>query len=297
MDKMDAYETTFERASIWAILWRILLVSLGIVILGAILIVTFLGEHLTLIGLLTDGLVYFTMYKLTLRQMRKHDLSVRALSAPLSETKRSIVPVIGLTVLTAVVAYSFIYFFMTLLTFIPILFDFIMPYLIDITFVEDLPFVYLFVVAVVFAPIVEEIVFRGYILNKWVDKYGVRRGIIFSSLVFMIIHIQSLFIPQLIVGLICGLIYVKFNHLAYPILFHALYNFMVIIPSLFINYGAPQEAQETLLSIKDALPIEFILLSVLFVVSLPALFYFSKRFFHSLRKTGSPYAQNIELYE
>ncbi|MCC5893928.1 MAG: CPBP family intramembrane metalloprotease [Alkalibacterium sp.] len=294
---MSTYESTFEKASIWAILWRTLLISIGVVILGVVLIFAFMGEHSTLIGLVTDGLVYFTMYKLTLRQMKKHSLSVRALSRPLSQSNRSFLPVLGLTILTAVVAYSFIYFFMTLLTFIPALFDLIMPYLINISFVEDLPFIYLFVVAVIFAPIVEEIVFRGYILNKWVDKYGVKKGIIFSSLVFMIIHLQSLFIPQLIVGILCGLLYVKFNNLVYPILFHAVYNFIVLIPTFFINYGAPEEAQEALLSIQESLPMEFILVSLLFLVSLPLLVYVSKRFFHTLRETGSPYAQNIELVE
>lgn len=294
---MSTYEPTFEKASLWAVLWRILLISLGVVVLGGILIVAFMGEHLTLIGLLTDGLIYFGMYKVTLSQMKKQSLSVSALSKPLPKNNRSLVPVVGLTALTALAAYSFMYFLMTLLTFIPPLFDFVMPYLIDISFTEELPIIYIFIVAVILAPIVEEIVFRGYLMNKWIDKYGVKKGIIFSSLIFMIIHFQSLFIPQLIVGLLCGLLYVKFNNLLYPILFHALYNFMVLLPSLFINYGAPQEAQDALFSIRHSLPMEFILISGVFVITLPVLYVYSKRFFHSLRKVDSPYAQNIEDFE
>lgn len=296
-DTLSTYEPTFEKASIWAIFWRFILISIGSIILGVVLILTFMGQHATLISLVTDGLIYFLMYKVTLSQMKKHSLSINALSRPLPETERSLFPVLGLTALTAIVAYSFIYFFMTLLTFIPVLFDLIMPHLIDISFTEELPFFYLFVVAVFFAPVVEEIIFRGYILNKWVDKYGVKKGIIFSSVVFMIIHLQSLFIPQLIVGLLCGLLYVKFNNLLYPIFFHAVYNFIVIMPSAFIHYGNPEEAQETLLAIQDTLPVEFILTSILFLVSLPLLVYVSKRFFKSLRKTNSPYYENILLNE
>ena len=38
------------------------------------------------------------------------------------------------------------------------------------------------------APIVEEIVFRGFILHRWCEKYGEKRGIVLSSILFSILH-------------------------------------------------------------------------------------------------------------
>lgn len=294
---MTEYEPTFEHASIWAVVWRFLLAALGVVIVGVFLLLAFMGEHLTLVSLLTDGLLYFALYKLTLTLMKRQSLSTKALSRPTPYSHNKIVNLVGLTALTAFVATSFMYFIITLLSFFPSLFDRVMPYILDITLVEDMPFVYLVFVAVVFAPIVEELFFRGYILNKWADKYDVKKGIILSSVVFMIIHLQSFFLPQLLVGLLCGILYVKYNNLLYAIVFHALYNLFVILLSLFIQAGSPEEVQAAFLAVRDSLPLEFSLFSLLFLISFGVLVYFIKKLFHTLRMQKSPYALNVQARE
>ena len=294
---MFTYETTFEHASLWAIIWRIALATLGVIILGAMLLVAFMGEHVTMIGLLTDGLIYFILYKITISQMKKQSLSVAALSSPYEKTVSPLIRVAGWTILTAVVASLFVYFFVSVLTFIPTLFDRIVPYVLELTGSEDLPVFYLFIVAVIFAPVVEEIVFRGYLLNKWVDKYGVNKGIIFSSVVFMAIHLQSLFIPQLLVGLVCGVIYVKYNNLIYPIIAHALYNLLVILPLFLAPSVSIADAQAEFLMLREGLPSEYVVYSALFILSLIFLIWLLRREWESLRNSESPYAQNIHSIE
>ncbi|GAA0483059.1 hypothetical protein IRB23M11_09570 [Alkalibacterium sp. m-11] len=294
---MYTYETSFERASLWAIIWRIALATLGVIILGAVLLVAFMGEHITMIGLLTDGLIYFFLYKITISQMKKQSLSVAALSSPYEKTVSPMIRVAGWTILTAVVASLFVYFFVSVLTFIPTLFDRIVPYVLELTGSEDLPVFYLFIVAVIFAPVVEEIVFRGYLLNKWVDKYGVNKGIIFSSVVFMAIHLQSLFIPQLLVGLVCGVTYVKYNNLIYPIIAHALYNLLVILPLFLAPSVSIADAQAEFLMLRDGLPTEYVVYSALFILSLIFLIWLLRREWKSLRNSDSPYAQNIYSIE
>lgn len=294
---MTEYETTFEKASIWAVVWRFLLAALGIIVIGVFLLLAFMGEQLTLVSLITDGLLYFSMYKLTLSLMKKQSLAIKALSRPASYSARNVLNLFGIAALTAVVATSFMYFIISLLSFFPALFDRIMPYIIDITLVDDISFVYLVFVAIIAAPIVEELFFRGYILNKWADKYGVKKGVLFSSLAFMIIHLQSVFIPQLLVGLICGLLYVKYNNLLYAIFFHALYNFFVILPSLFIHTGSAEEMQAAFLAVRDQLPLEFSLFSLVFLISFVFLLYSIKKLFRKLRTRHSPYALNVQKIE
>lgn len=65
-----------------------------------------------------------------------------------------------------------------------------------------------FVVAVLMAPVLEEIVFRGYLLSDMSFRYGIFRSVLFTSLVFGLIHfslVQSF--PATITGMIIGFIY------------------------------------------------------------------------------------------
>jgi len=291
----DMYDETFKDASIWAVFWRSILAVIGILFLTAMLSVIFQFNHLTFLGIISDGLLYFAFYKITLSQMRKQSLSIEALSQPRPKGFRTLLQLSGVTVLVAIAATLFIYFALTVLTFIPALFDTIVNYLISISIGEPLSPIYILLTAVVFAPIVEEIVFRGYILNKWVDKYGISKGIWFSSLAFMILHIQSFFVPQLLLGLFCGIIYTKYKNLFYPIFIHALYNFIVIAPSLFVQTDPMDEYAfiTEITSLKHVLPTEYVVYSVIFVVLIGVLTVIFKKLTQSIPHTRSPYAENL----
>jgi CAAX protease family protein len=80
---------------------------------------------------------------------------------------------------------------------------------------------------VVIGPIVEEILFRGFLLNRWWEKYGLERAIIASSVAFGIMHIE--FIGGTIFGLVLSRLYVKTRSLIGPILIHMSNNAIVVL--------------------------------------------------------------------
>lgn len=82
----------------------------------------------------------------------------------------------------------------------------------------------------VLAPVMEEVLFRGILLEAVREKYSSGRAIVVSALMFGVIHI----IPQqvvnaFVIGLILGFIYVRTNSLWPVIIIHALNNAMAYV--------------------------------------------------------------------
>lgn len=87
---------------------------------------------------------------------------------------------------------------------------------------------------VVIVPVVEEIFFRGFLLNRWWRKYGVPRAVAFSSVVFAILHVDI--IGALLFAVIVSLIYVKTKSLIGPIIVHASNNAIPILENLIEGF-------------------------------------------------------------
>jgi uncharacterized protein len=83
----------------------------------------------------------------------------------------------------------------------------------------------LFLVLVVFAPLTEEFLFRGIILNRWSQKWGVAKSLLVSSLFFGLLHANPVGLSMF--GLVMGLLYLRNKTLWIPILCHALNNLLV----------------------------------------------------------------------
>lgn len=82
-----------------------------------------------------------------------------------------------------------------------------------------------FIPIVVLAPIFEEILFRGVILEGLLSKYNRRRAILYSALIFSIIHINPLqLFGAFIIGIILGFLYTHTRSLIPCIFGHALHN-------------------------------------------------------------------------
>jgi len=77
--------------------------------------------------------------------------------------------------------------------------------------------------AVVVAPVAEELIFRGYLLNLWAARWGVWPALIVSSLVFGLFHWERAVFAAPI-GLILGLVYLRYDSLWPGIFLHAAYN-------------------------------------------------------------------------
>ena len=73
------------------------------------------------------------------------------------------------------------------------------------------------------APLAEELIFRGYLLNLWIARWGVTAGILISSTIFGLFHFQNTLFA-LPMGIAFALVYLKYDSLWPGIALHALCN-------------------------------------------------------------------------
>ncbi len=87
-------------------------------------------------------------------------------------------------------------------------------------------------VVLVFAPIAEEFVFRGVLLQRWAVRWNLPVGVIMSSVLFGMLHINN---PMglTMFGVIMALLYIRTRSLWVPIIAHALNNVVSVAPELF----------------------------------------------------------------
>ncbi|KPQ36736.1 MAG: putative metal-dependent membrane protease [Phormidesmis priestleyi Ana] len=79
----------------------------------------------------------------------------------------------------------------------------------------------------IYAPVVEELIFRGILLQRWSTKWGLRWGLIASSVLFGLLHPDNP--PGLMLfGLVMGLLYVRTGSLWVPIACHSLNNLAAV---------------------------------------------------------------------
>ncbi len=97
--------------------------------------------------------------------------------------------------------------------------------------IEGLSGFFIAVALMVFLPaITEEILFRGIIQSNLITKFGIKKGIVITSILFSIIHLYpSVLVPIFLLSLMLGYLYSKTNNLFYPILLHILNNLIVVI--------------------------------------------------------------------
>lgn len=78
------------------------------------------------------------------------------------------------------------------------------------------------VAIVIVAPVVEEILFRGFLLHRWSARWGTTTGVILSSAVFAILHVEL--VGHFIFGVTMAALYVRTQSLWVPIAAHAANN-------------------------------------------------------------------------
>ena len=80
---------------------------------------------------------------------------------------------------------------------------------------------------VIVAPVVEELLFRGMIFSRWANKWGVKRAIIFSSLLFGVLHVEGT-LGAFVFGVVMALLYLRTRTLLIPIACHMLNNAIAV---------------------------------------------------------------------
>ena len=101
-----------------------------------------------------------------------------------------------------------------------------------------------FISIVILAPLLEEILFRGIILQRWSVKWSILSGIFFSSLVFGCLHFNCLGLFNF--GLVMALLYLRTQSLLLPIMVHALNNLMAVSLEVWATVFKHGEAFYTL---------------------------------------------------
>lgn len=90
-------------------------------------------------------------------------------------------------------------------------------------------------ITVVGAPIMEELFFRAIIFKRISRKFNIYIGIVISSLVFGLLHIELAVIGAFIFGLACCILYIKYKNILIPMTVHFLNNLIAFLPQLDIN--------------------------------------------------------------
>lgn len=126
--------------------------------------------------------------------------------------------------------------------------------------------------AVVAAPIVEEILFRGLILESCRERFGRTTAVFVSAFLFGLIHIVPLqVVNAFVVGLILGYVYLKTGSLLSAMIIHAVNNAIAYATMALLGTDANTTLRE-LISTPWLYWIVYILAAALFVYAMVRLF-------------------------
>ncbi|MDD4673021.1 MAG: type II CAAX endopeptidase family protein [Bacteroidales bacterium] len=101
--------------------------------------------------------------------------------------------------------------------------------------------VFPFLTIVVAAPILEELIFRGIILDGFLRRYSPVKSIVLSSFLFGIVHFNPWqFIAAFLIGLLAGWVYYKTRKLSLTIIIHVVNNLVAFVGGYF------QDAEEAM---------------------------------------------------
>ncbi|MCG6189007.1 CPBP family intramembrane glutamic endopeptidase [Maribellus maritimus] len=99
-----------------------------------------------------------------------------------------------------------------------------------------------FLLMVVAAPILEELIFRGIILDGLLKNYSPEKSILLSSFLFGLVHLNPWqFVTGFIIGLFAGWVYYKTQSLSLTIIIHATANLSGYIMRYFIDMDSSMD--------------------------------------------------------
>lgn len=90
--------------------------------------------------------------------------------------------------------------------------------------------------AITLAPIVEELIFRGVILNRLKIKFRIIPAIFISSIVFGIVHFDINILGRLIFGVLCAIIFLQTKNILNCMILHLINNASVLIFPIISQY-------------------------------------------------------------
>ncbi len=154
--------------------------------------------------------------------------------------------------------------------------------------------------AIFLAPLLEEVFFRGIVLQKWGIKWGLKAGILSSSLFFALYHFRFDIISLFIAGILWSILYLKTRNLMNSILCHSLYNSYVVLFKSVNYFSKSAVKKSTFMSIRDYQDLMQPLLGqlvFLVAISAPLLIYFIYKNFPKNNAIIPYYANNAKTHE
>lgn len=118
-----------------------------------------------------------------------------------------------------------------------------------------------FISSVIIAPIVEEFIFRGILMGRLYNKYGLGKSILFSSIIFLSMHL-NINPMLLLLGISCAILTYKYKSLIPSITLHACNNLIVFIGGLKRNSGV---SKNDLLNVNSSFIIGGIILVTIYI--------------------------------
>ena len=109
-----------------------------------------------------------------------------------------------------------------------------------------------FILTVITAPILEELLFRVVFFKRLSRVFDVYVGMIASSIIFGILHVELAVVGAIIFGIANCILYLKYRNILIPMTVHFLNNLIVSIPTLFSSADSISGAESELLTLNDA---------------------------------------------
>lgn len=106
-----------------------------------------------------------------------------------------------------------------------------------------LQFLLIFFLVSLLGPMVEEIIFRGVMLERLGAKYGYMKGVVISSFIFGLLHLD--FVGAFIFGVVLSIVYLKSRSLLLPFLIHAMNNGTAMIFYFYDDFFAGETWETT----------------------------------------------------
>jgi len=93
---------------------------------------------------------------------------------------------------------------------------------------KPIPYIVIdFALVIIVAPFSEELLFRGVLLRRLAVKWGMRKSIVLTSLIFGVLHFDL--IGSVFFGFVMAVLYIRTRTLVVPIFCHALNNATVYL--------------------------------------------------------------------
>ena len=103
--------------------------------------------------------------------------------------------------------------------------------------------IYSFLMMVIAAPILEELIFRGIVLNGLLKRYSPKKAIIVSAIIFGLVHLNPWqFVSASMIGFLMGWVYYKTHNILLTIVIHMANNLVGFLLFLVVD---PSEMMDT----------------------------------------------------